>query len=212
MAEGDEQSASEMASELADRFASAMRNELTRLPADRIAANPRAWRQSARLEPAAGGTSPWRARLRVGLRQPLRFATVGVLNTAIALLVIYLAAFGLGLGPVLANALGYGIGLLTSFALNRRWTFAAAAGNRWAQATRFTLAVLLAYALNLGTVLLMLALGLPEMLAQAAGIPPYTAALYLLSHSFVFKARRTPASPGPVPRAAGPRGRAFRRP
>src|SRR4051794_28739654 len=116
---------------------------------DWVAFRPAGRRLSARSEPTAGGTSQWRARLRAGLRQPLRFAMVGLLNTAIGLFTIYLATFGLGLGPVLANALGYGIGLVTSFALNRRWTFAASAGNRWAQAARFTLAVLLAYAFNL---------------------------------------------------------------
>lgn len=57
------------------------------------------------------------------LREAGRFLSVGVANTVVGLLVIYAAKFFLRLGDVPANALGYAVGLLLSFALNSRWTF-----------------------------------------------------------------------------------------
>lgn len=54
----------------------------------------------------------------------IRFCSVGVLNTLIGLAIIFgLMRFG-GVQYVLANAIGYAIGMMLSFALNRSWTFA----------------------------------------------------------------------------------------
>jgi putative flippase GtrA len=56
----------------------------------------------------------------IGLvRQSLRFGAVGVVNTAIGLTAIYALMFFFGVGPILANAVGYAIGLVISFAPNR---------------------------------------------------------------------------------------------
>lgn len=120
----------------------------------------------------------------------LRFLIVGAGNTMLGLGVIFLGLW-LGLSDVAANALGYGIGLLFSFAANRRWTFrhaGAVSPAFW----RFLLVVAVAYAMNLTATLVALRLlGLNPFLAQLAGVGPYTAIFYLGSRRFVFQ-------PGPA--------------
>ena len=128
-------------------------------------------------------------------RAPLQFAKflgVGVANTLVALLLIYAAKWLGNLGDVAANALGYGVGLLTSFALNSRWTFAHR-GPQLPALARFLLVALVAYGMNLLTVVAAIHYaGLNGYLAQALGIPPYTVTSFLASKYLVFRAQ--PAS------------------
>jgi len=58
------------------------------------------------------------------ITQFAKFPGVGVANTLVALLVIYAAKWLANMGDLAANALGYGVGMLASFTLNSRWTFA----------------------------------------------------------------------------------------
>ena len=124
-------------------------------------------------------------------RTPLQFAKflgVGVANTLIALLVIYAAKWLANLGDVAANALGYGVGLSTSFALNSRWTFAHR-GPQLPALAKFLLVALVAYGMNLLTVTAAIHYaGLNGYLAQALGIPPYTVTSFLASKYLVFRA------------------------
>ena len=128
-------------------------------------------------------------------RTPLQFAKflgVGVANTLVALSVIYLAKWLGGLGDAAANALGYAVGLSASFTLNRRWTFAHR-GPQLPALARFLLAALVAYGMNLLTVMAAIHYGgLNAYLAQALGIPPFTLTSFLASKYLVFRAE--PAS------------------
>lgn len=54
----------------------------------------------------------------------LRYLLVGASNSALGFAAIWLALRGLDWPPAAANAAGYAVGFLWSFALNRRWTFA----------------------------------------------------------------------------------------
>lgn len=122
-----------------------------------------------------------------------RFLSVGVANTLVALLVIYAAKWFAGLGDVVANALGYGVGLFISFTLNRRWTFAHD-GPQLPALVKFLLVSLVAYGMNLLTVMVAIhGLGLNDYLAQALGIPPYTLTSFFASKYLVFRARRAQA-------------------
>lgn len=116
----------------------------------------------------------------------LRFATVGVVNTLIGYAVIFLCMYGLGLGPVTSNVLGYAVGLVVSFVLNRTYTFRSrvAAGP---QALRFAVFFGLAYLLNLGILLwLTREVGVASGIAQLAGGVAYFVVFFLLSRYFVF--------------------------
>lgn len=55
----------------------------------------------------------------------LKFSATGVLNTAIDI-ILYTAILYFGGGIYLAQAVGYSIGTLNSYLINRRWTFKAA--------------------------------------------------------------------------------------
>lgn len=120
--------------------------------------------------------------------RPLRFALVGVANTAAGLAAIYFCKAALGLGDVAANAAGYAFGLALSFALNASWTFRYR-GAMAPAVLRFIMSFIVAYGANLAAVLLLIdRLGVNAYVAQAIGVLPYTVAFYLLSKRFVFRA------------------------
>ena len=116
-----------------------------------------------------------------------RFLIVGGANTLLGLSVIY-AAKGLGqFGDVSANVLGYSAGLVLSFTLNRRWTFAHF-GPRLPALARFLFVALAAYGLNLATVMIAIShFGVNSYIAQALGITPYTLTSYFGSKHFAFR-------------------------
>ena len=132
-----------------------------------------------------------------------RFVVVGVLNTAVGLTVILAAKALLGWGDLAANATGYAVGLSTSFALNRTWTF----GDRGRISpafARFLGAFVLAYIANLATVFgLRDFAGANSYLAQTAGVIPYTAVFFLASRTFVFLDRRPEDSASSTDESAG---------
>jgi putative flippase GtrA len=105
----------------------------------------------------------------------------------VGLLVIYACKWFLSFGDVAANACGYGVGLMTSFVLNSRWTFAYR-GPRLAALIKFLMVALVAYGMNLLTVWLAIHYaGINGYVAQAMGIPPYTLTSYLASKFIVFR-------------------------
>ena len=117
-----------------------------------------------------------------------RFLSVGAANTLIGLLIIYAAKWFLQIDDIAANVLGYSVGLLVGFSLNSHWTFAYRGPVLLALA-KFLLVALVAYSMNLLTVLIAIHyMGLNDYIAQALGIPPYTLTTYFASKFFVFRA------------------------
>ena len=109
----------------------------------------------------------------------LRFAAVGVASTLIVL--------ALKLGNVAANALGYAVGIIVSFFLNKHWT-CSHAGRLIPAFGRFLGVIAVAYAANLGTVLVAVeGLGWNHYVAQALGVIPYTIVGYLGSRLVAFR-------------------------
>jgi putative flippase GtrA len=118
---------------------------------------------------------------------PLRFVVVGIANTLIGLLAIYLCKWLFGFRDALANFSGYMIGLAVSFFLNRGWTFRHSGAVLPALA-RFLVIFAVAYLLNLATVLIAIhSFGVNSYVAQAIGIAPYTVFFYLGSRHFAFR-------------------------
>lgn len=116
-----------------------------------------------------------------------RFLTVGVANTLVGLSVIYAAKWFFKFGDVTANALGYSVGVLASFALNSGWTFSYR-GPRLSALAKFLLVALTAYSMNLLTVMMAINfIGLNEYVAQALGVVPYTLTSYYASKYIVFR-------------------------
>ena len=124
------------------------------------------------------------------LRQSIRFAGVGIINTAVGLSVIWAVMFLFGAAPALANAAGYAIGLGLSFVLNRSWTFGSRAASA-EQLPRFMLVAALSYLANLSAVMLAISqFSVNAYLAQLVGAAMYTASFFFGCRWFVFPARR----------------------
>ncbi len=120
-----------------------------------------------------------------------KFLSVGALNTLVGLLTIYAAKWFLEWDDVVANAVGYAVGMTLSFVLNSSWTFSFT-GQQWPAFARFIAVSLVAYAANLAAVLLAIrGLGIGSYVAQALGIPVYTVSVYLASKHLVFRADPT---------------------
>ena len=137
--------------------------------------------------------TPWGAILRPRtkvtwqrFRTPLKFFVVGIANTLIGLLAIYLCKWLLNFGDSLANFCGYLLGLSVSFLLNRGWTFQHS-GPMLPALLRFVVIFAFAYLINLGTVLVAIhGFAVDGYVAQALGIAPYTFFFYLGSRYFAF--------------------------
>ncbi len=116
-----------------------------------------------------------------------RFIAVGVANTALGLTFIY-AARALGLGEVAANAMGYAMGLMLSFGLNRQWTFCQR-GPLLPHALRFAMVMLLAWLVNVAVLLELMRWGVTAVLAQAGAVLPYTLISYMGCRHWAFAHR-----------------------
>lgn len=115
-----------------------------------------------------------------------RFLVVGVANTLAGLLTIFAAKYILGMGDILANMTGYAVGISLSFTLNARWTFRYS-GKFLPAFTKFAIVLMLAYCLNLLTVMTAIRVfTINSYIAQALGIVPYTLFTYLASRLVVF--------------------------
>lgn len=116
-----------------------------------------------------------------------RFLRVGIVNGLISLLTIYACKLFFHAGDLASNAIGYAAGLITSFTLNSRWTFAYR-GPQLPALIKFLLVAAIAYAMNLLTVLVLIdRLGVNSYIAQALGIVPYVLTSYLASKFIVFR-------------------------
>lgn len=127
--------------------------------------------------------------MKVVIRQSLRFGAVGLVNTAIGLTAIYAIIFYFNANPALANAIGYTIGLVVSFALNRFWTFGDTQSIKKVL-PRYLMVATMCYLLNLSVVLLGTHhFGVGPYLVQLFGIGVYTVTMFLGCRWFVFRAQ-----------------------
>ncbi len=123
--------------------------------------------------------------------QSLRFAAVGLVNTAIGLAAIYAVMFFFQTGPVIANVVGYAIGLAVSFVLNRAWTFSSSRPVAHVL-PKYLLVAAIAYLLNLGAVIATISyFSVNPYLAQLLGVGIYTVCMFFGCRWFVFASRHS---------------------
>lgn len=134
------------------------------------------------------------------LTQFLRFIAVGVINTLVTLVVIFLCKSLLNINPYLSNLIGYIAGVVNSFIWNRTWVFHSH-GRYTAEAIRFllgwaicyTLQFLLVWALNTHTSLATLLLPIGSFTLSGYGIATligmifYTLANYIYNRTIAFR-------------------------
>jgi putative flippase GtrA len=120
----------------------------------------------------------------------LRFAIVGVANTLLGLSIIYSLKWLFAAGDASANLIGYAIGFVASFFLNRQYTFRFR-GSTAMTFVKFGSVVVAAYLINLAIVLTAArGFQLNGYLAQALGVLPYAGVTYLGCKYFVFTAQQ----------------------
>lgn len=119
----------------------------------------------------------------------IRFGLVGLSNTAIGLLVIFVMWRGFGWPDWAANASGYVVGFGWSYVWNRRWTFKSTTDVR-RSLPRFALVSGVAYVANLASVVLSRnALGAETFVPHLVGTLVYTTVGFLGSFLFAFRDR-----------------------
>lgn len=121
------------------------------------------------------------------LQRLFRFALTGLANSAVGWAVIF-GGLWAGLSGLVANAAGYGVGLLLSFTLNRRFVFGVTGAVSGSEVAKFLTAFAIAYGINVAVLLLAQSvLGADSALAQLPAIAAYVVIFFVLSQRFVFR-------------------------
>ena len=122
-----------------------------------------------------------------GRQQFIRFAVVGMLSNAV-LFGLYLVLTRAGLTPAVSMSLAYAVGVLHTFAWNRRWTFSYAGGSAVPFA-RYMAAYGVGYLVNLLLLRIFVdQLGLAHQAVQGAAILLVAALVFVLQKHWVFPA------------------------
>lgn len=116
----------------------------------------------------------------------LRYGIVGVVNTVVSMVIILTLHKGLGLGLVLSNAIGYTIGLVQSFFLNRRWTFEHT-GAALRAIVIYGIVVLVSFVASMIMIIVLIALGIDYFIGQSAGVVTYSTIAFLGLRNLAFR-------------------------
>ena len=118
-------------------------------------------------------------------RQLLRYAMIGI-GSNVILYLAYLLLTGFGLGHKTAMTLLYGVGILQTFLLNRKWTFGHQ-GNIHGAFIRYVTVYLLGYLVNFsGLYIFVDVLGFAHQLIQGVMIILVAVLLFVLQRFWVF--------------------------
>ena len=122
------------------------------------------------------------------LKQAIRYGVVGVSNTLITAVVIWVMMKLAGCSDVLSNITGYAAGVLNSFVLNKKWTFKSTIG--WTRgAVRFGVVFGICYLMQLGLLLyLNKHLTIDSYFNQLLAMAFYTVINFIMNKYYTFKA------------------------
>lgn len=115
----------------------------------------------------------------------VKYGLVGLINTAITFIIVFALTIA-GFPLVLANAMGFGCGLLNSYFLNKKFTFKDSGGS---SVGPFIASFCISYAANL-VVLLCVNSIYPnlELVSQFSGMITYNVVFFILMKWWVFNA------------------------
>lgn len=123
------------------------------------------------------------------LVQFVKFGLVGVSNTIITALVIWLLLKVLGVSDLPANISGYIAGLINSFIWNRRWTFESKSKVK-DTVFKFILTFVISYLLQLGVLYVLLHyLPVDAYWCHLLAMVVYTLVNFILNKFYTFKNR-----------------------
>ena len=120
-----------------------------------------------------------------------RFIIVGISNTIITLLIIFVLLKFSNLDYKISNLIGYSVGITNSFIWNKMWTFKS--NNKvYKEIIPFGVMALISYCVNLGIVIFTTeVLFLNQYLCQILGMFFYTATNYFGNRLWTFKSITT---------------------
>jgi putative flippase GtrA len=128
--------------------------------------------------------------------QFLKFGVVGISNTLITFAVYTLLLKGFGVWYLAASAIGFVVGAVNGFLLNRAWTFRGHVGDSLTP-VRWGVVQTSGLALNEGLLFLWVeGLGIDKLIAQALAIVIVTTVTFFINRAWTFRTRApAPASP-----------------
>jgi putative flippase GtrA len=121
--------------------------------------------------------------------QLVRFAVVGASGYVINLVVFWLATDKADLHHVLAAVIAFVVAVTNNFLWNRHWTFRASAGHAGFQAARFLTVSVISLGVNLLILQVLIALGMPEIGAQAIAVAVATPVNFIGNKLWTFDGR-----------------------
>jgi putative flippase GtrA len=127
--------------------------------------------------------------MKKAIKQAIKYGVVGVINTLITAVVIWVMMKLLGCSDVVSNVVGYIAGVLNSFIWNKKWTFKST--ERWmGSAIRFGIVFGICYLLQLGLLVFVLNpyLAIDPYYNQLIAMAFYTAINFVMNKFYTFKA------------------------
>lgn len=121
------------------------------------------------------------------VKQAIKYGVVGVSNTLITAIVIWIMMKVLGFSDVVSNITGYVAGVLNSFIWNKQWTFQSSAG--WVgSAVRFGIVFGICYLLQLGLLMYLNEhLSIDPYYNQLLAMAFYTVINFIMNKFYTFK-------------------------
>lgn len=121
------------------------------------------------------------------VKQAIKYSVVGVSNTLITAIVIWIMMKIFGYSDVVSNVTGYVAGVLNSFVWNKQWTFKSEAG-WWSSAVRFGLVFGICYLMQLGLLMYLKEyLPIDPYYNQLLAMAFYTVINFVMNKYFTFK-------------------------
>lgn len=121
------------------------------------------------------------------LKQFSRFLAVGLFNTGLGYCIIFACMYLAGITPEASNVIGYAVGLVASYLLNKSYTFKKNSSRR-GEFIIFLAVFALAYGLNfLALLALVRGMEMHQGLSQVLAGVVYVSVSYLMNKYFVFK-------------------------
>ncbi len=118
------------------------------------------------------------------LKEFISYNIVGIANTLVGFSIVFSLMF-LGLSAIKSNAIGYFLGAILSYYLNKKYTFKSTIDNKM-QIIKFFSVLFFAYILNLLTLQWLLGFSNPYF-AQFISAVVYTLSSFTLAKFIVFK-------------------------
>lgn len=122
-------------------------------------------------------------------QQMIKFGLVGVINTVITLSTVFLLLHLLGITYITANVIGYILGFINSYIMNRKLTFHST-GSVKSEASRFVITFIISYHIQLCVLIFLIrVVSLQKDPAQLISMGVFTVVNFIGNKIFTFDER-----------------------